>query len=63
MRGVAPAEVAVVAVRVEGKAAAVVLADETVDNLILTQRLEKLAREGGEALARLLRERRRGGEP
>jgi hypothetical protein len=59
MKGVAPGEVALVAVRVEGKPAAVVMADETVDSLVLTQRMEKLAREAGDALARLLRERRK----
>jgi hypothetical protein len=59
MKGVAPGEVALIAVRVEGKPAAVVMADETVDVLVLTQRMEKLAREAGDALARLLRERRK----
>ncbi len=59
MKGVPPGEVAIVAVRVDGKPVAVVMADETVDALVLTQRMERLAREAGEALGRLLRERRR----
>jgi hypothetical protein len=52
-------EVALVAVRVEGKAVALLLADELGDTLVATRRMEDVARAGGEALARLLRERRR----
>jgi hypothetical protein len=54
------AEVALVAVRVEGKAVALVLADELGDAAFATQRMEELARAAGEALGRLLRERRKG---
>jgi hypothetical protein len=54
------AEVALVSVRVEGKAVALVLADELGDTLIATRRMEELARVAGEAFGRLLRERRKG---
>jgi hypothetical protein len=53
------AEVAMVSVRVEGKAVALVLADELGDTLIATRRMEELARVAGEAFGRLLRERRK----
>jgi hypothetical protein len=53
------AEVALVSVRVEGKAVALVLADELGDTLIATRRIEELARVAGEAFGRLLRERRK----
>jgi hypothetical protein len=52
-------EVALVAVRVEGKPVALLMADELGDTLIATRRMEELARAAGEALARLLREKRR----
>jgi hypothetical protein len=52
--------VALVSVRVEGKAVALVLADELGDTLIATRRMEELARVAGEAFGRLLRERRKG---
>jgi hypothetical protein len=54
------AEVALVAVRVEGKAVAIVLADELGDALVATRRMQELAGVAGEALGRLLRERRKG---
>jgi len=53
-------EVAMAAVRVEGKPVALVLADEMGDTLVVTRRMEDLAQAAGDALARLLRERRRG---
>jgi len=52
-------EVALVAIRVEGKAVALVLADEMGDTLIATQRMEELAGVAGESLGRLLRQRRK----
>jgi hypothetical protein len=52
-------EVALVSVRVEGKAVALVLADELGDTLVATRRMEDLARVAGEAFGRLLRERRK----
>jgi hypothetical protein len=52
-------EVALVAVRVEGKPVALVLADELGDSLVATQRMEDLAHTAGEALAHLLREKRK----
>jgi hypothetical protein len=54
-----PGEVAVVAVHAAGKAVAVVLADELSEALIATERMQELARAAGEALVRLLRERRK----
>jgi hypothetical protein len=60
MRASPSAEVALVAVRVEGKAVALVLADEMGDALFATQRMEELSRVAGEALGRLLRDRRKG---
>jgi hypothetical protein len=59
MNAAPSAEVALVAVRVEGKAVALVLADELGDALLATRRMEELAQTAGEALARLLRERRK----
>jgi hypothetical protein len=53
-------EVALVPVRVEGKAVALVLADELGDTLFATRRMEELAHVAGEAFGRLLRERRKG---
>jgi hypothetical protein len=52
-------EVAIVAVRVDDKPVALVLADELGDTLRVTRRLEELAHAAGESLARLLRERRK----
>lgn len=59
LRAPLSAEVALVAVRVEGKPVALLLADELGDTLVATRRMEELARTAGEALARLLRERRK----
>jgi hypothetical protein len=52
-------EVALVSVRVEGKPVAVLIADELGDTRIATGRMQDLADTAGEALARLLRERRK----
>jgi hypothetical protein len=52
-------EVAFATVRVDGKAVALVLADELGDALLGTQRLEEVARVAGESLERLLREKRK----
>jgi hypothetical protein len=52
-------EVALATVRVEGKPVALVLADALGDSLQGTQRLEEVARVAGEALEKLLRERRK----
>ncbi|HEY5241770.1 MAG TPA: hypothetical protein VIJ22_09905 [Polyangiaceae bacterium] len=60
MKAAPSAEVAFVSVRVEGKAVALVLADELGDTLIATRRMEELAGVAGEAFGRLLRERRKG---
>ena len=59
MRAAPSAEVALVSVRVEGKAVALVLADEIGDTLFATHRMEELARVAGDAFGRLLRERRK----
>ena len=59
MKAAPSAEVALVSVRVEGKAVALVLADELGDTLVATRRMEELARVAGEAFGRLLRERRK----
>jgi hypothetical protein len=59
MKAAPSAEVALVSVRVEGKAVAVVLADEIGDTLFATRRMEELARAAGDAFGRLLRERRK----
>ncbi len=50
-------EVALVTVRVDGKAVALVLADELIDAAPATERLQEIARVAGQALDRLLRER------
>jgi len=50
-------EVALVTVRVDGKAVALVLADELIDAAPATERLQEIARVAGQALERLLRER------
>lgn len=51
-------DVAVVPVRVSGKTAVIILADELGDTMIGTRRLEELARAAGEAFARIVRTRR-----
>lgn len=48
-------EVAAVPIRVHGRTAVVVLADELGDTLIATRRLEEIASVAGEALARIVR--------
>jgi hypothetical protein len=53
------AEVAMAAIRVEGKAVALVLADEVGDTMTATKRLEEVAQLSGESLGRLLREKRK----
>jgi len=52
-------EVALATVKVDGKAVALLLADEMGDTLVVTRRMEELARVAGEALGRLLRQKRR----
>ncbi|HEY1691789.1 MAG TPA: hypothetical protein VGG39_06490 [Polyangiaceae bacterium] len=52
-------EVALGAVRVEGKAVALLLADEMGDSRLATGRMQELATVAGDALARMLRERRK----
>jgi hypothetical protein len=50
--------VAVVPVRVSGKTAVVLVADDLGDTMIATRRLEELALAAGEAFARIVRLRR-----
>ena len=57
MKG-ASRDVAVVPIRVSGKTAVVLLADELGDTMIATRRLEELAHAAGEAFARIVRLRR-----
>lgn len=57
MRG-ASRDVAAVPIRVSGKTAVVVLADELGDTMLATRRLEELARAAGEAFTRILLLRR-----
>lgn|GEM_PF-952292 len=57
MRG-ASRDVAVVPIRVSGKTAVVLVADELGDTMIATRRLEELAHAAGEAFARIVRLRR-----
>lgn len=57
MRG-ASRDVAAVPIRVSGKTAVVVLADELGDTMLATRRLEELARAAGDAFARIVRMRR-----
>ena len=57
MRG-ASRDVAAVPIRVSGKTAVVILADELGDTMLATRRLEELARAAGEAFARIVRMRR-----
>ena len=49
---------AIAAVRVSGRPALVIVADELGDTLVATQRIEELARGAGEALERILRSKR-----
>lgn len=51
-------DVAAVPVRVSGKTAVVILADELADTMIGTRRLEELAHAAGDAFARIVRSRR-----
>ncbi len=51
-------DVAVVTVRVSGKPAVVILADELGDTLLGTKRMEELAQAAGQSLERILRARR-----
>lgn len=53
----ATADVALVPVRVQEKAAVIVVADALVDTMIATRHLEELAAAAGDAFARILRER------
>jgi hypothetical protein len=57
MRG-ASRDVAAVPIRVSGKTAVVIVADELGDTMLATRRLEELARAAGEAFARIVRMRR-----
>jgi hypothetical protein len=57
MRG-ASRDVAVAPIRVQGKAAVVVIADDLGDTMIATRRLEEIARAAGEAFARIVKARR-----
>jgi hypothetical protein len=52
-------EVALAAVRVDGKPVALVLADELGDTLFATKRMADIARAAGEALTRVLRDKRK----
>lgn len=51
-------DVAAVPIRVSGKTAVIILADDLGDTMIGTRRLEELARAAGDALARIVRTRR-----
>ena len=51
-------DVAAVPIRVSGKTAVVILADELGDTMLATRRLEELARAAGEAFGRIVRMRR-----
>jgi hypothetical protein len=51
-------DVAVVPVRVSGKTAVIILADDLGDTMLGTRRLEELARAAGEGFARIVRTRR-----
>jgi hypothetical protein len=57
MRG-ASRDVAVVPIRVSGKAAVVLVADELGDTMLATRRLEELSHAAGDAFARIVRLRR-----
>jgi hypothetical protein len=56
--GGASRDVALVPIRVSGKTAAVLVADELGDTMLATRRLEELARAAGDAFARIVRMRR-----
>lgn len=51
-------DVAVVPIRVSGRTAVIIMADELGDTMIGTRRLEELARAAGDAFARIVRTRR-----
>ncbi len=51
-------DVAVVPIRVSGKTAVIIVADELGDTMLATRRLEELARAAGDAFARIVRMRR-----
>ena len=51
-------DVAVVPIRVSGRTAVVIIADELGDTMIGTRRLEELARAAGDAFGRIVRTRR-----
>jgi hypothetical protein len=51
-------DVAVVPIRVSGRTAVIIMADELGDTMIGTRRLEELARAAGESFARIVRNRR-----
>jgi len=51
-------DVAIVPIRVSGKTAVVIVADELGDTMLATRRLEELARAAGDAFARIVRMRR-----
>jgi hypothetical protein len=57
MRG-ATRDVAAVPIRVVGKTAVIILADELGDTMIGTRRLEEIARSAGDAFARIVKTRR-----
>lgn len=57
MRG-ASRDVAIVPIRVSGKPAVILVADELGDTMLATRRLEELARAAGDALARIVRMKR-----
>jgi hypothetical protein len=52
-------EVALIAVRLEAKPVALIVVDELVDSMSVTKRMQELAQAAGEALGRLLRDRRK----
>jgi hypothetical protein len=56
---VLPTEVAAIVVRIAGRPAVAILADELGDTMVATRRMEDLAQAAGEALARVLRHKRR----
>ncbi len=51
-------DVAIASIRVSGKSALVIVADELGDTLVSTQRIEELARVAGESLERILRQKK-----
>jgi hypothetical protein len=51
-------DVAAVPIRVSGKTAVIVLADDLADTMTATRRLEEIAKSAGEAFARILRSKR-----